>query len=223
MDNCSAAAERILKALEAEIVSRGGKLDNIKSYSVSLYAREIDNAAHTLWKNGPPGVARMLTATIRFGLRDAFDLGAADIGINPEDYINADLRDRDAIIDEEISHVPDLVQYLKDLANDPQAKLSDADNRLQMWKQTFTDMRTQAKLILGQDEKLEFVLGATEQHCKSCSKLNGIVKRTSFWRSHGVMPRNPPNDKLECGGWLCDCELSPTDKPCSKGKLPNLP
>lgn len=51
-------------------------------------------------------------------------------------------------------------------------------------------------------------LGATEKHCGSCLSLNGRVMTASEWRDAGIRPQSPD---LECGGWLCDCGLSPTD------------
>jgi hypothetical protein len=115
-----------------------------------------------------------------------------------------------------------LFRSLDGLANDPKAKLSDADGRLALWKARFDDVRNRAKMILGQDAKLEWIYGDTE-HCDTCARLNGVVKRASFWMSHGVLPQAPPNPRLKCGGWKCQCSLEPTDKRLTRGRMPSTP
>jgi hypothetical protein len=216
-------AGRVLEALNAEIIKRGGDPTSLKAYSATDYARGIDQAAAAYWKEGVTGnfFARMRQVT-KFGLRDAFDAGGADMGITPDDYTEQDIALRDEIITEEQSHINDLLGYLDGLANNAQAKLSDAAPRLDLWKARFDDMRNRAKMILGKDAKLEWVYGDTE-HCETCARLNGVVKRASFWQSHGVLPQSPPNPMLKCGGWKCQCSLEPTDKPLTRGRMPRTP
>jgi len=215
--------EGILMALEAEIVQRGIKLDEIKAYTTDKYAREIDAAAKQYWKDGSKGgfLTRM-RGTVKFGLTDAFDLGASDMGITKEDYTEKDTKARDDIITEEQSHIPDLFEFLDKAANSGTQNLADLQYRLDLWKARFDDVRGRARVIVAEDAKLEWVYGDTE-HCPSCLKLNGIVKRASFWKKYGVEPKNPPNEKLKCKGFKCQCELQPTDKPLKRGGLPRLP
>lgn len=58
----------------------------------------------------------------------------------------------------------------------------------------------------------EWILGATEEHCPECSALNGFVMRASEWEALNLRPKNPPNNKISCGGWRCDCERKATSK-----------
>lgn len=94
--------------------------------------------------------------------------------------------------------------------------------RAALWANRYNQMQGQALAMAGPNKNLEWVLGMTERHCRSCLKLAGRVKRASYWQS-SVMPQGAPNPLLECGGWQCDCRLVITDKPCSKGPLPRLP
>ncbi len=55
----------------------------------------------------------------------------------------------------------------------------------------------------------EWQLGATEQHCKDCQRLNGQVHRLSNWSKRGWLPQA---NKLACGGFNCDCRLVKTTK-----------
>jgi hypothetical protein len=224
MSEFQAVLTQLLSALEAEIVARGGKLDSIKAYSADKYANDIIESARMYWKEGIRGnFTTRMNAIIKFGLRDAFDLGAADLGMTPEDYSTQEITVRDEIIAEEKSHVADLLDYIDGLANDPTATFDNSISRLELWGARFDDVRGRAVVLLGQDAKLEWHLGETEQHCRTCSRLDGVVKRASFWQTHGILPKAPPNDMLECGGWKCDCTLEPTDKPVTRGRMPKVP
>lgn len=64
---------------------------------------------------------------------------------------------------------------------------------------------------------LEWVLGRTEKHCVSCKALSGQVRRVKYWLSTVI----PKSIQLACKGFRCDCKTVPTDKPVSRGKLPN--
>jgi len=46
--------------------------------------------------------------------------------------------------------------------------------------------------------------GATE-HCDDCQRLNGQVHRWKDWTASGWMPQS---NRLECGGWNCECKLT---------------
>lgn len=94
--------------------------------------------------------------------------------------------------------------------------------RVPLWAKRYTQTVNQALAMAKTNPKLEWQLGATEKHCRTCLKLNGRVKRASFW-SQTVLPQGGPNPKLECQGWECDCKLVVSKKPLSKGPLPSLP
>lgn len=95
-------------------------------------------------------------------------------------------------------------------------------SRADMWINQYKSMRDLAKTTVCGDTKYEWVYGDTE-HCDSCLRLNGIVKRASVWERANVRPGNPPNWKLECDGWHCECTLQPTSKRSTPGPLPSLP
>jgi hypothetical protein len=95
--------------------------------------------------------------------------------------------------------------------------------RGELWINRYREIVSLGRVTICGDQRLEWVLGKTEEHCESCAKLNGIVKRAKFWESHNVHPQGAPNDMIECGGWRCDCSLKPTTKPVTRGSLPSLP
>lgn len=86
--------------------------------------------------------------------------------------------------------------------------------RAELWAQRWTEAYNEAvRLItLNNGGKLEWQLGETEEHCPECSALNGIVAFAREWDTLMVRPQNPPNTRISCGGWRCDCKLTPTTK-----------
>src|SRR5512146_222316 len=189
-----------------------------EKYTAESYRAGIERVARVFYDGGGrQNFNETLRHVIRIGLRDAFILGGEDIGIPEEEFIQADWDDLTKIIEGEQSCVASLADFIRE-AQGNGTSFDQLSRRFDSWGNRFTDVRNQAKLILGKDEKLEWVYGDTE-HCDTCARLNGKVKRASVWAAY-VQPRNPPNAKLDCGGWRCQCELMPTDKPVTRGRLP---
>jgi hypothetical protein len=102
---------------------------------------------------------------------------------------------------------------------EPDTTLRAASSRLPMWINRYTEVVNTAKIMAGADRKLKWVLGPTE-HCSSCLKLAGKVKRGSVWIASGIQPQSR---SLECGGFNCQCSLQPTTDRASAGRLPSIP
>lgn len=86
--------------------------------------------------------------------------------------------------------------------------------RAELWAQRWLESYNEAVRLITIDGggNLVWQLGATEEHCPECAALNGLVMSAKQWNQIGVRPQNAPNKSLTCGGWRCDCSLSPTDK-----------
>lgn len=103
--------------------------------------------------------------------------------------------------------------------------------RVELWAKRYTEAYNTAVLLITQNNggKMEWVLGATEEHCDKCAALNGIVAYASEWEESGVKPQSAPNenlkpsdDKTGCSGWRCDCRLEPTDKRRTRGAVEKI-
>lgn len=92
-------------------------------------------------------------------------------------------------------------------------------SRAALWAQRWTEAYNEAKRLITLEGggNMVWTLGATEEHCYSCASFDGLVASAKEWQTLGVKPQNAPNKKLECGGWKCDCSLTPTDKRRSPG------
>ncbi len=152
---------------------------------------------------------------------------AFEEGIDSCGYTLLDLEDDEKqIVKDEIANNE---QYIDQFSFDIQTEqlyggsLEKMFSRAEMWIVRYKEIVAIGRVTVCGDTKLEWRLGETEEHCESCEKLDGIVKRASFWDEHDVHPQGAENEKLMCGGWRCACTLEPTSKPITKGPLPNLP
>lgn len=92
-------------------------------------------------------------------------------------------------------------------------------NRLVLWQDKLQGIYNLGVVSARGDQMMEWMLGPTEENCRSCVAAGGQVHRGSQWLEHGVMPQSK---NLECGGWRCQCSLVPTDK-AANGRLRTVP
>jgi hypothetical protein len=163
--------------------------------------------------------------TFRLAIEQAIEAawleGAQECGIQEDELTATELTARDEFIFEQNELAPDFLRVVKEKSKANGGKLQPLMQRNEMWVNQYSSAKQQSEAIACADEKRIWILGIVEKHCKTCPRLAGQVRRLSFWNSN-VLPRNAPNDKLECGGYNCQCELQKTNKPISKGRLPRL-
>lgn len=156
------------------------------------------------------------------GFRQAWRAGAAECGIRPQDYSDAEIAELQRRINDQFPFITALATDFSDELRSSDGKLLSLYGRLELWVARYEEIRNQAKVMACKNAPLEWVLGIAE-HCKSCRKLEGKVKRASFWQESGILPRRAGADYLECNGYKCQCSLVRTDKPITPGPLPRLP
>lgn len=96
-------------------------------------------------------------------------------------------------------------------------------SRAKLWANQWQNSYNKAAGLIQQENggNLIWEYGETE-HCETCQSLNGIVASAKEWAAAGVRPQNPPNKMIDCGGWNCQCSLSPTDKRRSPKALDSI-
>ena len=190
---------------------------------IDQYRRGLRSAVRGLWS----GAITLSQATAAFRsaierrVTQAWNEGAAECDISPDELSQAEILARDEFIENQIEFIS---QFLEDVAANSKknkGKLKPQLVRVELWVNQYSSAKQKSEAMACGDEKRIWVLGHTE-HCRTCPALNGQVRRLSFWESH-VLPRNAKNDKLLCLGFNCQCILKPTKKPISKGRLPRLP
>lgn len=192
--------------------------------SQAAYLRDLREIARGYWLDvfSQDEFFDAMFGAIDTWLRIAWQEGAKSAGIMPDEITPAEQVQLSGIIFKEYMFVPKLAQFIQQNSKANGGLLRTVQARLVGWAARYKDVYTRASLTAKNDPKKIWVLGPTEKHCPSCSKLAGKVKRQSWWLEH-VQPQNYPNPSLTCGGWRCLCRLEDTDLPLSKGRMPNVP
>lgn len=155
-------------------------------------------------------------------LSTAWYRGAAECGIKPDELSDEEKAALQELIGAQMQYVYGFADAIIAGSKANGGKLAPLLDRAEMWSSRYQDAYTRARAMACGDKKGAWRLGQTEVHCQSCLKLNGKVKRMSTWLAT-VLPGNPPNASIACGGWKCDCGIEETDEPLSRGPLPRLP
>ena len=188
--------------------------------TAAFYEFSLQRAIRDLYNSGNVGAyidhhSRLINEQLTKAWRE----GMKEVDMDPDEMTDQEKTILQEIIDREEDHVLDFAQEIMDARD---AKTPPPVSRAAVWANRYREVVNIAKTMAAQDKKFEWVLGPTE-HCKSCLKLSGIVKRGSVWQKAGIYPQMAPNGNLECGGWNCQCELVETTKPSRRGGFPRLP
>lgn len=187
--------------------------------SLSSFRTSVRGNVRALW-NGTFGRFDFIDgmrATIELGFRQAWAEGAAQCGISLDELSNEEREKLESMTNSQFlwlsGFADDVIEKNKASGN----LLQPLFNRANMWVNRYNEVRNQARVMACGNKKLVWRLGPTEEHCSTCSKMNGKVKRAIQWAASPIKPQSP---SLECRGFNCRCTLEPTDEPLSKGPLP---
>lgn len=188
--------------------------------SIPSYRRELRAAARALW-NGTwtdfDFYADML-AIVRRNFTQAFHEGAATCGVTPDELSREEAQRLEQEIVNESQYIDGLADFIVLHSKANGGKLATVFRRVEVWVNAWTRIKTLAQTLVCGDLKYRWQLFPAE-HCRSCRKLSGQVRRGSFWATH-VQPKDW--DHLACRNG-CKCQLIQTDEPLSRGRLPYLP
>ena len=197
----------------------------MKLKAESGYRMAIRNAVRGLWKgviDFDQAFGVMLAAIDRY-IPQAWRAGAKEGGIRPAEMSKAERQAMAQVIAREKDFVFGFLDHVERNSQANDGKLTPLFKRANAWILRYKDAKNRALQMVATDPKLKWIWDPIKEHCNSCYKLNGKIKRASFWRERGIRPQSPPNPLLECNGFLCGCIFRVTDEPMSKGPLPSLP
>ncbi len=94
-------------------------------------------------------------------------------------------------------------------------------SRLALWATTALGVYTLGQLFRPDGEaRMQWLWGATIEHCRDCRALNGQVHTVSEWLAFfQATKKRPAARALACGGWQCLCGIHETSEPV-RGELP---
>lgn len=209
-------AKRALDMLEEKALKQGG--------AEGSFRRELRSAVRGLWLGvlDEFDFANSFNISIRNRLRQAWNEGAKACGVLPDELTPEELAAMRKLINSQLEFVDSYADAILEGSKANGGLLRDVMGRVDMWANRFPQAVQEGKAMACKDRKLKWILGEAE-HCKSCLRLNGKIKRASFWASTGILPRVPGADYLECRGFNCQCSLKPTNEPATRGRFPSLP
>jgi hypothetical protein len=199
---------------DKDFAELGAYLAAFKTYD--QYRSRLWSAAVRLFNGGrDAGFVSTFARTIDVELTKAWNEGAADVGVDPDEMTDADITIRDAIINNENQFIERIAGEIQDdAANGMDRERFDSKYgaRIDLWANRYNETVNRARMQMGSKQRFVWRLGATEEHCETCQKLNGITAFGYEWDEARIHPQMPPNDAIECGGWRCDCSLEQTTR-----------
>jgi len=198
------------------------EMKGILQFNVQLWSYALD-----LFRNGSTSqFTSRFEAAIEKQLTEAWYEGAKEMDVTTSEMDDGDDLKLKEIIDNEFLYVGRLADEIASFRTDPKMTREDFSKRyrarIDLWVNRYTETVNSAKIWFGKKQKLEWKLGATEEHCETCAALNGIIAFATEWYQSGLQPQSPPNLHLECQGWHCSCSLEPTKKRRTNNALDKL-
>lgn len=179
----------------------------------------IRSAVRSLWNGNIDYYTFMdnMSLAIERGFTQAWYEGAKIYGISPAELTPEEhLRLTDEV-NKEREFVRNLGQAITANSKISGGKLQPLITRAELWVAGYNRIRTLGSTYAARDQKQEWRMGATKEHCRSCQRYNGRVYRASTWRKHNIYPRMYD---LECRGYNCQCDLYITNAPATPGYPP---
>ena len=175
----------------------------VATKSLADYTRNIRYAIRSYWKgiagfDSPIDLTIGLMDAIQRGFTQAWAAGAAEWGIKPADYTEGERQALQGKINDQFPYVNALANRI--VPKSRGGLLRDAFKEANLFLGRYGEVQNAARVMTGRNAPLEWVLGVAE-HCSSCVKLAGKVKRASWWQSNGILPRVPGAPYLECRGF----------------------
>lgn len=192
--------------------------------NLAAFQNGIRQAIRGLWKGqiGRFAFFDSMFSSLTNGYTRAWRQGARECGVQFDELTPGEVQTLQVRIAEQTPFIGNLADVIVTNSQAAGGKLGPLLRRGDIWVNGYRRIQQEAKTMACNDKKLVWELGPAE-HCASCLRLSGQVRRGSFWEERGILPRVPGASYLDCNGYRCQCSLTPTDKPSSRGPLPRLP
>ena len=163
----------------------------------------LRKTATRLWR-GQAAKAEFIDAFwlgVERGLWRAALEGIGSLGFAEDELSPTESAKLVSIIDAMRAFVPALADWIEENSQANGGQFVAVTNRVtQNWVNRYQQVYQQAQALVGRDLKAMWWLGIAE-HCKSCLKLAGKIRRWSWWNERGILPRVPGAEYLECRGY----------------------
>lgn len=203
--------EAARKEARQRFVASAGVATKTISQVVTKYNDQLTNAVHDVWNGHSSAIdlRRAHKAMLKDFAPKVYEEGLREGSVD-------ELDDEDqAVMDEAVGDwLGAQFEHINSFAKDVETAKGDKDlrpailDRVAMWVDSLRSLGDLGKAYALKNERGQWVLGATEKHCDTCLKLSNMKPhRLSWFTERGYIPRQNGSGTLECGGWLCDCEI----------------
>lgn len=179
----------------------------LQAYRDELTTLTIDGLGS---KTSSGDMSRQMKRMIKSMARDAYTEGLLEGGVDEEELEDEDERIIDEWVAEQTSYT---LEYAKSITearksdDDEEVTLNNFLTRVEYWVDNLNVLANKGYASAKSDMMVRWRLGETEEHCATCSKLNGQRHRLSWFTSRDYLPQQRGSEELQCGGWKCDCRL----------------
>lgn len=158
----------------------------------------------------PRKASARMRGLVRKADNKAFRDGLTDGGAPGEEPTDAEQVEINQFVSEQSQFVTGLLGQVKS------GTLTSAQGKgIEWYNKSVAPMYKSGFGSAGANKMVEWVLGKTEVHCRSCLGYNGQRHRFKTWIRIGAEPQS---DTLACNGFNCDCDLVPV-RAKARGKL----
>lgn len=203
------------KSVKSKLRCEGSRLK-----SISTYRRRLRSIVTQLWRGEikPLEASNKMDALIEQQLTLAFEQGVKRAGKTMDELSSGDRQKMTTAIDEEKSHVSEVIRAIQKNSNREGGALAPLRARIDLWVSRWSGISDYAFSIAGADKKLKWVYDPRKEHCPDCLRLNGRVYLGSVWALIGIHPKSA---KLKCFGGHCGCGFIETDEHLTRGRRPS--
>jgi hypothetical protein len=179
------------------------------SQVVSDYTDQLTNAVYDVWNGHSDAIdfRRAHKAMLREYAPRAFIEGMREGGtfeIDEEDRSEMEEQVSDWLATQ-LTHVNDFSKAVGEARKSKDQRPAILE-RVSMWADSLRSLGDMGRAYALANEKVQWTLGETEEHCDTCLRLSRMKPhRVSWFTSRGYIPRQNGSTTLDCGGWLCDC------------------
>lgn len=188
---------------------------------LSTYKMAVTRNAQLLWegRNTRSQFIGAMQQAIRYQFPEAWAIGAKQCGIQADELTEEEQEALQEQIDINVDRLEDFADYIVENNRSSGQVFGITMSRAKMWINSYERVIELAKSYACADQKMVWILGAAEQHCKDCLRFGGKVYRMSQWNKIGILPKSI---QLACHGYRCQCKLVPTTKALSRGRPPKF-
>lgn len=137
---------------------------------------------------------------------DAYLEGLREGGVPANELDDTDRKAITEWINEQWAHVNNFASDIVAARGDD-GKRRQILVRIGLWIESMLTIGNMGLMSAQKNKMGIWRLGATEKHCRTCSGLHGKRHRLSWYKSRGLIPREPGSRTLECKGYQCDCHI----------------